>query len=148
MVVNGNPQMIRGSGIAGAVFGCLGEGTIKKIENMRFRLGPQQAGTVRITRGSPKWESTAHTIMTDCNTQSCSKEQAEEESRLIIRNIIREAVSRGNREIHMIPMSPVIEGLIAGIIEMSQENQVTINLIVKEREQEEIKNIIKRQKDI
>lgn len=67
---------------------------------------------------------------------------------MIIRNIIREAVSRGNREIHMIPMSPVIEGLIAGIIEMSQENQVTINLIVKEREQEEIKNIIKRQKEI
>ncbi len=24
---------------------------------MRFRLGPQQAGTVRITRGSPKLES-------------------------------------------------------------------------------------------
>ncbi len=48
----------------------------------------------------------------------------------------------------MIPMSPVIDSLIAGIIEMSQENQVTINLIVKEREQEEKKNIIKRQKEI
>ncbi len=86
MVVNGNPQMIKGLEIAGAVFGSLGEGTLKEIENMRFRLGPQQAGTVRITRGSPKWESIAHTVMTDCNTQPFCKEQSEEESRFLIRN--------------------------------------------------------------
>lgn len=30
-VVNGNPQMIKGSGIAGAVFGCLGEETLKEM---------------------------------------------------------------------------------------------------------------------
>lgn len=119
IVVNGNPQMIKGSGIAEAVFGCLGEEALKETENMRFRLGPQQAETSRITRGSPKWKSIAHTVMTDCNTQQSSKEQTKE--------------SR---------MSPII----AGIIEISQENQVTINLIVK-RENEEIKNIIKRQKE-
>lgn len=71
-------------------FVCLGEETLKEIENMRFRLGPQQAGTVRVTRGSPKWRSIAHTIMTDYNTQPCSKEQSKKESRFLIRNIIRE----------------------------------------------------------
>lgn len=90
VVVNGNPQIIKASGIPGAVFVCLGEETLKEIENMRFRLGPQQAGTVRVTRGSPKWRSIAHTIMTDYNTQPCSKEQSKKESRFLIRNIIRE----------------------------------------------------------
>lgn len=47
-------------------------------------------------------------------------------------------------------MSPVVteqclEGLIAGIIEMSQEIQITINLLVKERDQDKIKTLIKQQ---
>lgn len=49
-------------------------------------------------------------------------------------------------------MSPVVteqclEGLVAGIIEMSQEIQMTINLLVKERDQDKIKTLIKQQKE-
>lgn len=42
------------------------------------------------------------------------------------KNKFRQTVNRGDQEIYN-------EGLIAGIIEMFQENQVAINLRVKER---------------
>lgn len=91
--------------------------------------------------------------MTDCSTQTCPKGQSGEETRLLIykkKNLIGEAVYRGDKEINVffpIVTGQCLNGLIAGIIEISHKNQININRFVKEREQEKIRNIIKRQKE-
>lgn len=101
VILNGNKQMIAGSGTAEAIFSRLGTQALKEIESMRAQLGPQNAATVRMTSGLPQWNYVAHTV------------------------------------------TSVIEGIISGITDMSQEGQITIKVLMTNTNREELEKILK-----
>lgn len=153
VILNGNKQMITGSGTAEAIFSRLGTPALQEIEKMRAQLGPQNAATVRMTSGLPQWNFVAHTVMTDCREELCSRERSWLEARTITAAVIRETLSRNESLIHMTlmgtgqfkhPVTSVIEGIISGITDMSQEGQVTINLLMSNTNREELEKILKR----
>lgn len=89
VILNGNKQMITGSGTAGAIFNKLGKQALQEIENMRAQLGPQHAATVRITSGLPQWNYVAHTVMTDCRDEFCEADRSWLEARTITTAVIK-----------------------------------------------------------
>lgn len=67
--------------------------------------------------------------------------------------MIREALSRNESQIHMTlmgtgqfkhPVTSVIEGIISEITDMSQEGQITINVLMTNTHREELEKILKQ----